>query len=790
VNLVTSVLSRLALAALVLAMVAFCASRLTFSTNITNFMPRGHAQDLAAISSKLADSELSRTMILSIGAPQTPVAVAAARELADMLRRHPVVAWVRTGIDAEQIRNVYETYFPRRYSFLSDRPRREIPALLRPEVLRARAAEAKRELAQPTSPFFGELIAADPLGAFRRIVGRIRADRPSLRLEDGQFVSDDGRWAIVFLGTRVSAFESGPQSRLLDDIAAEFAKISKRHGAGLRLEESGANRFAVRSERRIKQDVWVIAACSFAGVAGLFLAFFRSLRGFALAALAPLLGALTATASGLLVFGHLDGLTLAFGTSLIGVAIDYPIHLLNHHRLASPPESPAATVRRLRAPIALGALTTMASFAGLGLTSFPGFQEIAFVAVVGVGAALLVTLYLIPGFLGAARPMPAVSGAVARRLSAGVLALERYRRWLAAIPLACLAVAAIAVPHLRWVDDLTKLANLDPRLLREDQRVRERVSQFDSGRFVIATAATAAGTVALNDRVYERLEEVIRNGHLDGMRSLHAMLWSPALQRESWRVLQDQPDVYRRVLDAFAAEGFRRDAFEPFRAALESPAPPPLTYEDLLRSPLADAASSLVFRLGDRTAAVTYLRGVRSLPAIRDAVAGLKGVYVIDQRAFVNEIYAQFRTTTLEQILVGSILVIVTLAARYRHWRPTLAAFLPSVLVAAILLSAFALLGVPTNLLHAISLMMVMGMGVDYGIFIVDSVRHRGSLAATMLSMLVACLTTVFVFGTLAISDHPALRAIGVTTGLGVLLSFVLAPVTLVLLRNGDTGAS
>ena len=546
----------------------------------------------------------------------------------------------------------------------------------------------------------------------------------------------------------------------------------------------------MRSERGIKQDIWVIGACSFGGVAGLFLAFFRSLRGFALAALAPLLGALAATTTGLLVFGHLDGLTLAFATSLIGVAIDYPIHLLNHHRLASPPESPTATVRRLRAPIALGALTTMASFAGLSLTSFPGFQEIGFVAVVGIGVALLVTLYLIPGFLASPRPMPALSSAVARWLSAGVLALERYRRWLAAIPIACLAVAAVAVPHLRWVDDLSKLANLDPSLLREDQRVRERVSQFDSGRFVIATAATPAEAVALNDRVYERLEDVVRAGQLDGMRSLHAMLWSADLQQRSWKVLHDQPDVYRRVVDAFAAEGFRRAAFEPFRAALESPAPPPLTYDDLLRSPLADAASSLVFRLGDGTAAVTYLRGIHSLPAIRAAVTGLKGVYVIDQQAFINDIYARFRTTTLEQILIGSILVIAVLVARYRHWRPTLAAFLPSVLVAAILLSGFALLRVPTNLLHAISLMLVMGMGVDYGIFIVDSVQHRGSLAATMLSMLVACLTTVFVFGTLAISDQPALRAIGVTTGLGVLLSFVLAPVTLVLLHDGGAGAT
>jgi len=91
---------------------------------------------------------------------------------------------------------------------------------------------------------------------------------------------------------------------------------------------------------------------------------------------------------------------------------------------------------------------------------------------------------------------------------------------------------------------------------------------------------------------------------------------------------------------------------------------------------------------------------------------------------------------------------------------------------------------VETNLLHVTSLVMVMGMGVDYGIFVVDGGVRRRGLEATMLSLLLSCLTTVFVFGTLAISEHPALRAIGTTTGVGILLSFLLAPVTLVLLRR------
>jgi predicted exporter len=186
-------------------------------------------------------------------------------------------------------------------------------------------------------------------------------------------------------------------------------------------------------------------------------------------------------------------------------------------------------------------------------------------------------------------------------------------------------------------------------------------------------------------------------------------------------------------------------------------------------------------------ATVTYLRGVASPEALTEALSGLERTYVFDQRSFLNEIYREFRATTLRQMGVGCALVLLVLAARYRRVRPTLAAFLPSLLVAGTLLALLAALGVETNLLHVTSLIMVMGMGVDYGIFMVDSAGDPTHLDATMLSLLLSCLTTIFVFGTLALSQHAALRAIGTTAGVGVLLSFLLAPVTLVLLRRPGT---
>jgi len=768
------------LAAAALAMLAFCTARLELGTDVTHFMPSSSRSELARISQLLSDSPFTRTMVLSLEAEEPDVAVAAARALSERLREHPEVASVRGSLRDEQMRPLFELYFPRRHYFLSDEPEAEIPELLAEPALRARARAVRARLASPASSVFERIAAADPLGAFERIAERFRGSRPALTLRGGQLVTRDGRFAIVLLETRASAFASARQARLLADLEAAFEEIRARLGADLALESSGANRFAVAAERSMKRDIGRIAAFSFCGVAALFLAFVGSLRGFLVVSVPPLSGILVATTAGLLVFGRLDGLTMAFGASLMGIAIDYSNHLLLHHRLSPEGEPAAATARRIRPSLVLGALTTVASVAGLAITAFPAFREMSFFAAVGVVAALVVTLTVLPDLLRFVPPLPARSGRTARRLARAVPRLARAPRLLAPLLLAALAPAALALPDLRWQDDMAELTRFDPELVEESRRVRERVSRLDAGRFVIGVAPDPAAAVALNDRVHERLGSAVASGGLAGTRSLHGLLWSRELQLRNREVLTARDDLFQRVEAAFVQEGFRPGALRPFEEALREAPPPPLALADLEASPLADFLAPFVFPLGEETAVVTYLRGVESTDAVREVLSGLPGVHLLDQRTFVNEVYREFRETTLRQMVVGGALVLAILALRYRRGRAVVASLLPSVAVVVLLLGAFARLGVEVNLLHVMSLVMVTGMGVDYGVFLVDSARRREDLGATMMSLLLSCLTTVFVFGTLAISSQPALRAIGVTTGAGILLSYLLAPVALV----------
>ncbi len=771
--------------ALLAALAVTCLSRLELTNSILHFLPSSSDAELVELSLELVESPLARRMVLAVAGGDSDARRGVAAGLSETLAAHPEVAWVSAGFGEAAVRGLYELYFERRVYLVSDSPETEIPALLAPAVLERRAARLRNELAQPSSLMVSRTAPQDPLGLFQRTLDRIRRAQPAFASPEGGFTGNDGDSAIVLLGLRSSPFDSPRQAALLEHVEREFTRLDTEHGGGLRLEQSGVNRIAVATERSVRRDVALVSAVSVTGVCLLFLVIFRSLRHLLIAVLTPLGGFAAAAAVALSGSEPFHGITLAFGFVLVGVAIDYPIHLMNHHALAEPGARPRQTLARIRRSLLLSGLTTTLAFVALALSEFPGLGQMGSFAAVGVPVALGFTLLSIPAFLG---PAGAATGA---QLAIGA-GFVRLVAWLgarpavaAAFPLVFAGVAGLGLVQLRWEDDPGSLMAADPALLAEDDRVRGRVLDVDGGRFVVAIAADGEAALQLNDRIHRRLESAVAAGGLEGVRSLHSFLWSQALQRENLAALRATPDLGERIDEAFARSGFRRGAFRGFEAAVATPDAPPLRPEDLAGSPLERALDAMT-ELDGRFAVVTYLRGVRSGDAIRHALAGLEGAYYVDQREIIGAVYEGYRRSTLRMIVLGSAVVFLVLQLAYRSPRRGLLAFLPSALVALTTLGLFGLLGRPLNVVTAISLVVVLGMGVDYGVFTVDGARSPEKLAATMASLLVSCLTTLFVFGALALSEQPVLQAIGLTTGTGVLLALLLSPAVFVLARPGE----
>ncbi len=763
---------------LLAALALVCWRRIAVTTDITHFLADETDAKLAGISRQLAQSELTRTMILDISGDDPVAARAAAREMAAALEGRAEVAWLRTGSGTFDGEAIHAAYFPHRTQ-LAD------PTTLTDEGLRAAARALKHELGKPTGTFIKKIAQTDPLLLFPGQMRALESARAGgLTIEDGQFMVD-GRHALVMLATRASPFDAGAQGPLQAAIAEAFSHANA--SGGLTLERSAVARFALTAEAAMRADIGRISTVSMIGLLLLFIVVFRRPRLIGLLVLPLLLGITAALAVCLLIFGSVHGLTLAFGATLIGVCIDYSVHLINHHMLDPRQDGAEASARRVAPGLWLGALTTVAGFAGLAWTSFPGLREIAVFASVGVLVAVLATRYWLPAMLPAVRAgslQVAAAAGVARVASA----IERRKGVAAMLVIAAVAVAAIGLPRIRWTDDIKLLTVIDPEMLAEDERVRERVARMDGGRFVVAigsgadVAAAEAAALDTNDAVFETLRAARTAGELAGFRSLHTFINGPAAQARSVAALR-APDLPKRLDAAFVAEGFNRGLFAPFFADVMKDVAP-LTIADLEESPLADLVRSFRVELAGAEptiAVLSFVRGVSDTAALRGRLAAVPGAYFFDQQATMAEAYGRYRERTLELVVLGLLAVFGMVWLRYRKVAVALAAFAPAVLAAGASLGTLALCGFDIGLLHVVALLLVLSMGVDYGVFLAETRDDPQGFAATVLSVLIACLSTVLAFGLLAMSASPALRAIGLTVGLGVLLSLVLAPAALLI---------
>lgn len=783
--------NRIGIAAfLFVALGAYVALNFQITTDIAHFLPDVDNNEVAALSRDIADSELSRTMIFAIEAADTEAAVNASRAFEEALRRDARVAdaitFLEGGPNGDLERSVFELYESRRLAFIAP----DVEAAkesLSDDGLRRAAQRLRDELAGPMSVLTSRLAPRDPLMIIPELFRKLERSRANdLEVVDSRFISGDGRTAILFMGTEASAMDSRAQTPLLQAVSGAFAEVSSNSAQPLRLHQSGLNRFATWAAQAIEGDIKRVSFFSVALLCFLLLLLFRSLGFIALASIPVSFGVLAGCAAVLAVFGRLHGITLAFGASLIGVSIDYVVHLYCHHAIVAPEGGAAASLRAIRRPLATGAVTTTAGFAALSASSLVGLREVACFAVVGILAAFLATTLLVPSLISrAARPV-AARGRFADRVERGYLKIAQSRSALLLVPVLAIALIAVVLPGARWNSDLASLNYMDPALLAEDDYVRSKVTRFEQMQFVVATGADEELALLANDQVAAHLRLAIESGELAAQQTLSVLLPSASTQRRvAMSAVEDAslPDRLRRV---FGESGFQEGAFEPFYQSLADSLADPLTFDDLQASPLGSLVRTFRVELADGVGFITYLNGVEDGAAIEARIASVPGALFLRQKDMFNQAQLEYQQSTLRLLGWGLVAVLVLLAIRYRDVVRTVVAFVPSVIAAGVTVSVMTLMGRGLDLISLTALLFVVSMGVDYSVFLLDARDEKASksLVAALTGTLLACISTVGAFTLLAVSDHPVLSNLGLTAAVGVAVSLLLAPTMLVFVRR------
>jgi len=681
-----------------------------------------------------------------------------------------------------------------------------IATLLEPKAVGAALDQARQSLLGLDGLALKQQIRMDPL-QLRNIIAQRLAGLDLFGQESGPVIPDHGFFlhpdeqsALIVLDTPVAMTDARGARRL----TAELDRILAEHvPQGLEAFAVSGHAYTAANARTIQEDLLVVLAVSSLGILILFVLFLRAWQAV-LVYLIPLLAMLFGAAAVAAISPVISGITLGFGAVLMGLSVDYGLHVwFGLRRGASPVEVMAALTR----PVVFCWLTTAGVFSLLLFSSLPGQRQLALFTVSGLTAAMLLALLVLPvltrhrwarqkpeqgreAFRADDRPAAlfrCLSGTIAQ--GARPLALGLFAGLILA--------AVLSWPAIRFDARLQGLSVVTEELARGEQSiarswggVRDLAMLFSQG-----------------DNLNEALDGAfVLHGylehHLPRSRIISlAPVLPPAEQQYAsilrWQAFWDQhAPALRETLQAEGARrGFARDAFAPFFAWLNR------TPRLVAPSGLADALSDgLAQDQGNEWESATEKElGVPWLAALTDLlIVQDKGVHavltlvpdtprlhalfaasdhnrpqILDQVRLISptllgeDIAEALRRDMTRFVWAAAIFVALFTSLLFSDVRRTIQALVPAVSGLAALCVALPLLDVVLNLYSVAAMFLVLGLGVDYGIFMALGHEKQEELG-TRRAVLVSGLSTLAGFGALILARHPALHSIGLTVLIGI----------------------
>ncbi len=756
------------LAALAAGLVVIARSQ--FSADLTAFLPAAPDAQQRVLIEQLHSGVPARTLMLAIEGGSAAQRVESSRRLAAALRQSALFEQVQNGEDATW-RELGEWVVLHRYLLSPGVDDKRFSA----DGLREAIDETLSLLGTPAGSRIKPLLTRDPTGELQRIAEtNLPGGGPNT--EGGFWVSRDGSRALLLVIVKAAGSDLDAQALAIERIEGAFGAQATGE---LSLRLSGAPKFGVDSRAQIEIEARNLAIAGTLLVGTLLLVCFGSLAALGAAMLPVASGVVAGIAAVSLGFGTVYGMTLGFGSTLIGEAVDYAIYYLIQAR-ATPAGSgrTQAWLRQSWPTVRMGLLTSVCGFAALALSGFPGLAQLGVFSIAGLVAAAMTTRYVLPVLL----PDGAGGAGVQHlgRWSAPLLkAMPRLRLALTVCGFA--AVALLVWRHDRlWSDDLASLSPVPKAALALDESLRAELSNQDAGAMVVLQAADAQAALEAAEAAGVHLDRLVAQGQLGGYRSAARLLPSLATQRRRQQALPDASTLRGALAQATAGGPLKAERLAPFIDDVQSARRlEPIAPQALAGTALAPLIDTLLLHRPDgRWAALLPLQPAGDsldTAVVRGALAGLPGAQVLEIPVELRRLYRHYLREAQVQAVLGGLGVVVLIALWLRSWRRVLAVCQPLLLAVVLTMAGLHLLAVPLGILHLVGLLLVVALGSNYALFFDlpsgDSAPDDGMRA----SLLLASLTTALSFGLIALSGIPALSAIGRVVAPGALLALLLA---------------
>lgn len=763
--------------------------KLNYSENIDDFLPLG-TSDKESLEIYKSISGAERVYLLFKNPNNEDRTIEAAEYYFQTVRQLDslhLCGEITAQYDMRTMQEITHFLYANMPYFLTESDYVRMDSLLRqPHYIEERMQLNKQKLMFPSSGITTTTITQDPLGLFSPVFAPLQRLNPQVNFEmyQGYIFTPDMSRCIAMMDSPYGNTETNQNAHMLA-VLHQAADSLNAHYADVSLNIIGGPEIAVGNASRIKKDTILTVVISVVLITLLVVYSIGSMRNLLLIFLSIGWGGLFALAGMSLLVDKVSIIVLGISSVIVGIAVNYPLHLIVHH--AHQPNI-KATLQDLLRPLLIGNITTVGAFMTLIPLKSVALRDLGlFASLLLVGTILFVIFYL-PHLLRTRK--------ITEKRSQLIDKIARIQpdknKWITTGVVALTAVLLLFSFHAEFDSNVAHINYMTDEMRSDMQYFQQILSNGASSDTRTVYVYTAANdynqAMNQNATVVKTLDSLRMAGVINGYKGVTPFLASRQEQQQRldlWRafVNKHRTQLTTELTAAAKREGFSAKAFTPFQKLVENAANFQPQDMDFFAPLTHKLLSQQVAQIGSTQK--SYIINTLTVP--KDEVASIKQYF---EHSFdvesMNSALSNNLSDNFNYIgLVCSTIVFLFLWFSFGRIELAIIAFVPMVVGWIWILGVMALLGIKFNIVNVILATFIFGQGDDYTIFMTEGCQHEYThgkpvLASYKSSILQSALIMLVSIGTLIFAQHPAMRSLAEVTIVGmlsvVLMSFTLPP--------------
>lgn len=761
---------------LILCVLVFSSSKVQFKDDITALIPSN--PETRRIQKVLKSIAFTDKIIVNIERSQETSIDEFTQSASDFLdslqKKYPeYIKSIQGKVDDTHVLNTFNLVYDNLPLFLDDEDYKVIDQKLKSDSIQLQMEQNYRTMVSPSGIIAKKSILKDPLGLSFIALKKLQklGVAEDFKLKNGFLLNKEETNILLFItpvNPSSATVENQPLAAGLYNLKEQ---LYAKYGNNIHVSFFGAALVAVANAQQVKNDIIFTVSIAMAILLILLMLFYKRVTLPLILFTPTLFGALLAISFLALTREYISAVSLGIGAILLGVTLDYALHILTHIRKG---EELQLLYREVAPSILMSSLTTASAFLCLLFLESQALQDLGIFASISVVGSAIFSLLFIP-------QVYVFEGHKERKTTVleKVAAFEFQKsKWAIGILTLGFILSIFYYNRVTFNQDISKL-NYESEVLIEARKKLESLTDLESKSVYLSTYGEQQENVLQrNDAIFENLKALKRNGTLINFTSVSSLIKSERTQNkkiERWQQFWTNPkmDSLQIEINENAENlGFKTSTFQSFYDWLQTDFDP-MELSEFKDIPALSVDDYIVKDSTGTTVTSLIKLNDDKYDQLKPHFSEEENTLLINRKE-VNESFLGTLKRDFNRLLwLSFVTVVLILALFYRSLSLTLVTAVPIFLTWFLTVGVMGVLGIEFNIFNIIICSFIFGLGVDYSIFVTNGLllEHQTgikSLPTHKTSIILSVITTIASVGVMIFAKHPALYAISRVSLIGI----------------------